>query len=53
MIQIFLVPFLQKLKGKDQDIKNMSRCTNFSYLIGGFVYLFIAEVGAFGILKNI
>lgn len=48
MIQVFLIPFLQNLKDRKAEEKNFTKYTFISYLIGGAVYLFIAEVGAFG-----
>lgn len=48
MIQVFLIPFLQNLKDHKAEEKNFAKYTFISYLVGGAVYLFIAEVGAFG-----
>ena len=49
IVSFFFIPFLQKM-GNDLKTRNRYfRYTLYSYVIGGFIYLFIAEVGAFGI----
>lgn len=48
MIQVFLIPFLQNIKDRKAEQTSFSKYTFISYIIGCFVYLFIAEVGSFG-----
>lgn len=48
MIQVFLIPFLQNIKDRKAEQTNFAKYTFISYIVGGAVYIFIAEVGAFG-----
>jgi hypothetical protein len=48
VIQMFLFPILDKIGDKNQSRKRFFNYTVLSYLFGWFIYMYIAEIGAFG-----
>lgn len=52
MIQVFMIPFLIKLKTENHRktiSQRFSEYTLYAYLIGGFIYYSTAYLGSFGI----
>ena len=53
VIQMFLFPILDKIGNKHESRKRFFNYTVLSYLFGWFIYMYIAEMGAFGMIKMI